>query len=88
MAARFSFWYDFYWRIELENRAMAARTMVTGAALVLALGLAGCSTIDWTGAGRKSAAAFCESQKNCQNVCPDGSETGVKVPRCNYRAAN
>ncbi|MEO9901938.1 hypothetical protein [Nisaea sp.] len=88
MAARFSFWYEFCEQIELDNRNMIVRTTVSGVALVLVLGLTGCSTIDWIGAGRNSLAAFCEGQKNCQNICPDGSETGIKVPRCNYRAAN
>jgi hypothetical protein len=55
--------------------------------LVSLAALPGCSTIDWMQTGRNAAAALCESVGNCQNVCPDGSETNARMPRCEYRAA-
>ncbi|WP_420403135.1 hypothetical protein [Nisaea sp.] len=54
---------------------------------VLIASLSGCSTIDWMQTGRNAAAALCEGMGNCQNVCPDGSETDARLPRCEYRAA-
>lgn len=62
--------------------------ILCGVALVALTGLSGCSTIDWVDTGRGLAASLCESVGNCQNVCPDGSETDTRVPRCDYRAAN
>ena len=65
-----------------------AKGIGLGVALLALMGLSGCSTFDWVDTGRGLAESLCESVGNCENVCPDGSPTGTRVPRCDYREAN